>query len=78
MLQKILIIWKKASSQSCLELNSPQKSEWAHMSTSPRSEASGLGRLIWLKYYFVQKWQITFTLWLDAAKNTDYMERTFK
>ncbi len=32
------------------------------MSTSPQSGARGLGRLIWLKYYSVQKWPLTFTL----------------
>ncbi len=73
---KIAIIWKKASSKSCLELNSLQKSQRAHMSTSPRSGVRGLQWLIWLKYYNVQKRQITFTLWLDTAKNTDYMEKT--
>ncbi len=47
------------------------------MSIFPRSKASGLKRLIWMKYN-VQKWQITFTLGLNAAKNTDYMEKSFK
>ncbi len=36
-----------------------------------------LGRLIWLKYYNEQKRQITFTLWRDSTKNTDYMENNF-
>ncbi len=41
----------------------------------PRVEgARGLGRLIWLKYN-VQKWQIILTLGLNAAKNTDFMEK---
>ncbi len=41
MRRKISIIWKTASSKSCLELNSLQKSQWTHMSTSPRSEQGG-------------------------------------
>ncbi len=39
------------------------------MSISPRSGARGLKRLIWLKYYIVLKWQITFNLGLNADKN---------
>ncbi len=45
------------------------------MSISPRSEARGLKT--WLKNYDVQKWQITFTLGLNAGENTDDMERSF-
>ncbi len=41
MLGKILIIWKKASSKSCLELNSLQKRQWAHMPTSAREWNKG-------------------------------------
>ncbi len=44
----------------------------------PLEWKKGLERLIWLKYYDVQKRQITFTLGLDVAKNTDYMEERFK
>ncbi len=32
------------------------------MFPSPQSGPRGLERLIWLKYYNVKKWQITFTL----------------
>ncbi len=42
MLQKIPIIRKKASSKSCLELNSLQKSQWAPMFTYTQSGARGL------------------------------------
>ncbi len=47
------------------------------MSISARSGARGLKR-IWLKYYNVQKRQITFTLGLNTSKNTNYMEKSFK
>ncbi len=49
--------------ESCLELNSLQKSKWAHV--FHQSGAKGLVRLIWLKYYNVQKQQIAFTLGLN-------------
>ncbi len=35
-----------------------QKSQWAHMSFSPRSRASELKRLPSLKYYNILKWEI--------------------
>ncbi len=44
------------------------------MSISSRSGARGLERT-WLKYYNIQKQQITLSLGLNAAKNTDYMEK---
>ncbi len=75
MLQKIPISWKKGSSKSFLELNSLQKSHWAHMSISLRNGARRLERLIWLKYYYVQKQQIIFTLRLNAAKNTNFIKK---
>ncbi len=62
-------------SKSCLELNSLQESQWAHMSISHWSKATGLKNLIWLKYYNVQNWQITFTSGLNAAKNNAYVEK---
>ncbi len=43
----------------------------------PPNGATGIGRLIWLRFYNVQKWQITFTLGLDADKNTDYIKKWF-
>ncbi len=61
MLRKIPIIWKKALSKSCLELNSLQKSRGAHISISLQSGARGLLRLIGLKYYNVAKWESRFT-----------------
>ncbi len=39
------------------------------MSISAISEARGLERLIWLKYYIVLKHQNTFNLELNATKN---------
>ncbi len=38
---------------------------------TPLSGARGLERLVWLKYYFVLKRQITFNLGLNADKYTD-------
>ncbi len=75
MLQKIPILWKKGSSKSFLELNSLQKSHWAHMSISPWRGDRQLERFIWLKYYNVQKRQIIITLVLNVAKNTDFMKK---
>ncbi len=71
-LWKIPILWKKASSKSYLELNSQ-----TCLSPPPWVGAVGLGTLIWLKYN-AQKWQIIFTSGLNAAKNTDFMEKCFK
>ncbi len=53
MLRKIPITWKKASSKSCLQLNSLQKYQGAHMSTSTQSGVRELRRLMCLKYYNV-------------------------
>ncbi len=45
----------------------------------PRNEVNGVERLVWLKYYIVLKRQIiTFSLGLDAEKNTGYMEKSFQ
>ncbi len=38
------------------------------MTISPQSGARGLEKFIWLKYYNIQKWQITFTWGLNAVK----------
>ncbi len=76
MLRKIPLIWKKDSSKSCLELSSLQENWWAHMSITHWNGVTGLIRFIWLKYYNEQKWQIIFTLGLNAAKNNDYMEKS--
>ncbi len=75
MLQKIPILWRKGSSKSFLELNSLQKSHWTHISISPQSGARWLDRLIWLKYYNVQKRQIIFTSEMNVVKNTDFMKK---
>ncbi len=70
---------KHASNNSCLALNSVKKSQWVRMSISLRNGAKGLERLLpSLKYYNVQKWESTFSLWLNAARNTHYMRERFK
>ncbi len=55
-----------------LFLNSVQKSQWAHMSISPRVEVGGSKDCPLLKYCNVQKLGSWFTLGLDAAENTCY------
>ncbi len=72
------IIWKKASHNSCLEFNFVQKSQRMHMSISPIRGARGLQRSVCLKSYYVQKWEIRFTLWLNAAKNMHYMKKKLR
>ncbi len=59
---------KKAWNKSCSELNFLQRSLRAHMSVSPQSGARRCERLIWLKYYIVLKWQITFRCILVSVK----------
>ncbi len=44
-LLKICIIWENTNNKSCWALNSLQKSQWAHMSMSPRSGAKRFQRL---------------------------------
>ncbi len=56
MLPKLQII-PKIVQISYRKLNFVQKSQWAHMSISPRSEARGLERCLFLKYYNVLKWE---------------------
>ncbi len=46
------------------------------MSIFPQSGAKGLERLMRLKYYNVQKRQITFSLVLNVVENTDYLKKT--
>ncbi len=69
-LPKIRSTSKEASSKSCLELNFVQKSCRVRMSISPVSGARELQKSVYLKSYNVQKWEIRFTLGLNAAKNT--------
>ncbi len=76
MLPKIRMMSKISSNKSCSELNFIQKSQWAHIFL--KREARGLERLIRLKYYNKEKWQITFTLWLNTAKNIDHIEKSFE
>ncbi len=51
-----------------------EKSITPHVYLPPGVGARGLGRLIWLKYN-VQKLEIIFTSRLNAAKNTNFMEK---
>ncbi len=60
---------KKASNKSYSELNFVQKTPLAYMSISSKKGARELQTLICLKPYNVQKWEIRFTLGLNAAKN---------
>ncbi len=48
------------------------------MSITPRSGATSLQRLAFLKYYNVQKWQSKLNLGLNAVKNTPYLTIFFK
>ncbi len=45
------------------------------MSISPTSEAKELQRSIYLKFYYVQKWEIIFIVGLNAAKNMHYIKK---
>ncbi len=69
MLPKLPIILKKASNRSRSALNLEQKKRnlWTHRSTSSRSEARGLQRWPYFKYYNVLKQENRFTLGLDVA-----------
>ncbi len=63
----------------CVTVNFLMFSAYVYLSTLlPPSEAAGLKRLIWLKYYFVLKWKDTFNLGLNAAKNTHHIKKRFK
>ncbi len=48
------------------------------MSISYTSGVTGLQILLSFKYYSVQEWESRFTLGLDAAKNTHYIQKCFK
>ncbi len=56
-----------ASTKSGRELNSIQKSKWAHMSISLQSGARRFQRLICFKYFIVQKWESRFSLELATT-----------
>ncbi len=77
-LPKIVIIWKKAWSESCWEFNFLQKTQWAHVSISPKCGARGLERLLCLKYYNVLKRENRLTLKLNVVKNSDHMKENLK
>ncbi len=48
------------------------------MAISPTSGVRGLQRSVRVKFYNVQEREIRFTLGLNAAKNTHFMEKSFK
>ncbi len=48
------------------------------MGLSPPRVEQGLQRSVCLKSYNVQKWEIKFTLGLDAAKSMRYIKKRFK
>ncbi len=49
-----------------------------HFSISARSGTRWLQRLQFCKYYVVLEWENRFTLRMDAAKNTDYINQFLK
>ncbi len=57
-------------------MNFLQKNQWAHMSISPGSGASGLQGLPCLKHFNVLQWESRFALQLNAAKTTEYIKKT--
>ncbi len=68
---------KKVSNKSCLDLNFLQNSHWAHVYINPPSQSGARGRerLACLKYDNVWKHENRLTLGLNAAENTNYMEK---
>ncbi len=77
-LQKLPILSKNASNKSCSQLNFLQISQWAHISITIKSGASGLQKLIGLKYYNVLEWESGVILGLNTAKSTRYTRKCFK
>ncbi len=77
-LQKNTDYIKNGSNKNCLELNFLQKTQYAHMSISPRRGDKGLQKLICLKYFNVLKWKSRCTVGLNAAENTNYIKKYFK
>ncbi len=74
-LLKIQTISKNSSNKICWTLNFFQKSQWSHVSISPRSGTRGLQRVAFLKYYNALKWENSLTGWmlpklLIITKNT--------
>ncbi len=78
MLQKISIASKNTSNKNCSDLNFLRKSQGAHMPISPRSRARGLPRSVYVKYYYVLKWESRSTSGLNAAKIIDYNKKCIK
>ncbi len=68
----------RALNKSYSKLNFVQKIVREHMSISPESGGKGLEKLIWLKYDIVRKWQNTFNLGLNIAKNMHHTKRSVK
>ncbi len=78
MLPNIPIIQRNASNKNCPELNFLQKNSLGAYVCLLRSEAKGLPRLPSSKYFNVQKWESSFTLDLDAARNAHYIKKCFQ
>ncbi len=74
---KIRIKSKKVSTEICLE-SRKKVPERICLSPPPRSETRWLERVIFLKYYSVRKWPITFNLGLNAVENTHHIQKSFK
>ncbi len=75
---KNTVISKTASNKSYWELNFLQKTQWAHVSISPRSGARGLQRLSCFKYNNVLKRKSGFALGFNAAENTSHIKNASK
>ncbi len=71
-------ISKNASNKSCWAVNFVQKSQWTHMSISHQMELGAPKIPHPLKYCNAQKWESRFTLGLDVAENTQYIQKCFK
>ncbi len=49
-----------------------------YVCSSLRSEARGLQRLLFLKYFYALEWESRFTLERNATKNTSDINKCFK
>ncbi len=76
-MQKILIILKNASNESCAELNFLRKTSASISLSTPGMELVSKD-LPFLKYYNALEWGSKFTIGLNTAKNIDYIEKCFK
>ncbi len=77
-LQKIPKISKNASNGNCAELNFLQKTQWTHISISPRTGARASKDCHFLNIINVLEWESRLTLGLNAAKSTDCIKKCSK